>query len=201
MDWDYQYRIEQTPWDKGAPAPPLLEWLKIFPETVHGSILVPGSGYGHDVRALASLTQSKAIVGLDISDLATRLAKSFPRARNESYLTGDLFDLPANHHGAYDWVWEHTCFCAIDPDRRDAYVNAVHGALRPGGQLLAVFFLNPYDGEHFPNGGPPHGTNLEELANRFEDSGKFRVEESYTPRLAYEGREGLEQVMRMTKLV
>lgn len=201
MDWDHQYRIRQTPWDKGAPAPPLLEWIKAYPEALNGSILVPGSGAGHDVRALASLTQSGAIVGLDISDLATRLAESFPRVQNESYLTGDLFDLPASQKCAYNWVWEHTCFCAIEPDRRDAYVEAVHEALKPGGQLLAVFFLNPYDDEHLPNGGPPHGTSLEELALRFEGSGKFRIEDSYTPRLAYEGREGLEQVMRMTKLV
>ena len=102
MDWDNQYRIRQTPWDKGAPAPPLLEWIKAYPEAINGSILVPGSGAGHDVRALASLTQSGAVVGLDISGLATRLAESFPRAHNESYLTGDLFNLPASHKCAYD---------------------------------------------------------------------------------------------------
>jgi len=27
--------------------------------------------------------------------------------------------------GPYDWIFEHTLFCAIDPARRDDYVNAV----------------------------------------------------------------------------
>ncbi len=200
MDWDHQYRIEETPWDKGAPAPPLLEWIKANPDTLSGSILVPGSGAGHDVRALASLTKCSPIIGLDVSELATRLADSFPTVGVETYLTADLFNLPAHHRNTYDWIWEHTCFCAINPDMRDTYVEAVHGALKPGGQLLAVFYLNPYDNEHPRGGGPPHGTSVEELMERFAGSGKFRIDESYVPGQAYGGREGLEQVMRMTRL-
>jgi len=200
MDWDHQYRIKETPWDKGAPAPPLLEWIKTHPGALSGAILIPGSGAGHDVRAIASLTDGSPIVGLDVSDLATRLADSFPQVGKESYLTEDLFNLPTHHREAYDWIWEHTCFCAIDPGMRDAYVEAVHGALKPGGQLLAVFFLNPYDDDHLPGGAPPHGASIDEITRRFVDSGRFQIEESYVPNQSYDGREGLEQVVRMIRL-
>ena len=53
MDWDRRYQIGDIPWEKGAPAPPLLEWLQAC-GPLHGNILVPGCGYGHDVRAIAA---------------------------------------------------------------------------------------------------------------------------------------------------
>ncbi|MEM9018620.1 MAG: methyltransferase, partial [Verrucomicrobiota bacterium] len=158
-----------------------------------------GCGLGHDSRALAEHTDAETILGLEISPEALRLAAQFPRAGVESYLLGNLFDLASEHLGVYDWVWEHTCFCAIEPELRDDYVSAVWSALKPGGQLLAVFYLDPYDEEHPRGGGPPHGTSIEELKGRFEDSGFFQIGESYVPARSYEGREGLERVMRMTK--
>ena len=190
---------EETPWDKGAPAPPLLEWIKSHPGRLTGKILVPGCGTGHDVRALASVTSADSVVGLDISQSAVDLADTFQKVGRESYLAADLFNLSAEHIAAYDWAWEHTCFCAISPDQRDDYVSAIHGALKPDGQLLAVFYLNPYDNDHPRGEGPPHGTSEDELRERFEQSGRFSIVESYVPDQAYPGREGLELVMRMKR--
>ncbi|MEM9281609.1 MAG: methyltransferase domain-containing protein [Verrucomicrobiota bacterium] len=199
LDWEYQYQTQQTPWEKGAPAPPLLEWLDHHPETISGRLLVPGCGTGHDVRALAGQTKASPLVGLDVSETALEIARSHAPAGNETYLLDDLFVLPESQGGTYDWVFEHTCFCAILPSQREDYVEAVHQLLKPGGQLLAVFFLDPYDDDHPPGGGPPHGTSLDELQERFEASGRFQITESYEPNRAYEGREGLEQVMRMIR--
>lgn len=199
MNWENQYLTEETPWDKGAPAPPLLEWIEKNPNTLGGSILVPGCGSGHDVRSLASKTDSEHIVGLDISPTAVKQAMSIEPVGGESYLVADLFNLPQEQREAYDWVWEHTCFCAIDPELRDQYVEAVHGALKPDGHLLAVFYLNPYDNEHPRGEGPPHGTSEEELRERFEQSGKFTILESYVPQKAYPGREGLELTVKMQR--
>jgi len=198
-DWDQLYRERHTPWDKGQPAPPLLEWVAANPGRLGGKILVPGSGLGHDVRTIASLANVETVVGLDLSPSAVALANDLPRAGGETHLVGDLFALAPEHRGTYDWVWEHTCFCAIDPALRDAYVEAVHGALRPGGSLLGVFYLNPYDDEHQPGQGPPHGCGLEELEERFAGSGRFTIEESVVPGKAYPGREGLERLVRMKR--
>jgi methyl halide transferase len=199
VNWDQQYREAQTPWDKGAPSPPLLEWLEANPHKIHGRVFVPGCGLGHDVRAIAACSAVTAVIGCDISPKAVELASSLPRAGVESYETGDLFALNEHHLAAYDWAWEHTCFCAIPIELRDAYVDAMHSALKPGGSLLGVFYLNPYDDEHEPGSGPPHGSTLEELFERFTESGKFSLSESYIPTRSYPGREGLEQVLRFVR--
>lgn len=200
MDWEQCYHSGITPWDKGTPAPPLVEWLETRPNSIRGPLLVPGCGLGHDIHPLLSLSEAAPIVGLDIAPEAIRRARrqfSDPRVRFE---IDDLFALPERHMDAYDWVWEHTCFCAIDPSRRDDYVSAAHRALRPGGQLLAVFYVDPYDDEHRPGEGPPHGVTIEELEERFVGSGAFRRLESYVPGRSYQGREGLERMMRLEKL-
>jgi len=199
MNWDQLYHEQHTPWDKGHAAPPLLEWIETHPGVMQGTVLVPGSGTGHDVRAIAASDAPLTVVGLDLSPKAVELASAYPRAGSEHYETGDLFHLEGQHRGRYDWIWEHTCFCAIDPDQRDAYVAAVHEALKPEGNFLGVFYLNPYDEEHQEGEGPPHGTSTGELISRFVESGKFRLVEDYVPTRSYTGREGLELVLRMTK--
>ncbi|MDF2376608.1 MAG: methyltransferase domain-containing protein [Verrucomicrobiales bacterium] len=200
MDWENHYLDNDTPWDKGTAAPPLLEWIKANPGIISGRVLIPGSGKGHDGVALAELTDATQVLGLDISPRAVELANLENGSDRFQSEVGDLFDLSVVHQSAFDWVWEHTCFCAIDPEMRDAYVEAVHLALKPEGQLLAVFYRDPYDEEHRPGEGPPHGTSLEELVELFEGSGRFQILESYVPETSYEGREGLEQFMRLRPL-
>lgn len=199
-DWDQHYRDGFTPWDKGAPAPPLVEWLAMHPGELRGRVLAIGCGLGHDVRALAASHPGVEAVGLDLSPTAVAMAREIPTVNAERYKEGDLFDLPEGMLEAFDWIWEHTCFCAIDPDRREDYVRAVWTALRPGGQLLGVFYLDPYDDEHQPGGGPPHGTSLAELEERFVQSGRFEIVDHAVPQTAYEGREGRERVVRMRRV-
>ena len=49
-------------------------------------------------------------------------------------------------------MWEYTCFCAIDPARREEYVRLVHAILKPGGRLLGCFYplREGTDGPPFP---------------------------------------------------
>ncbi|MEI9894365.1 MAG: methyltransferase domain-containing protein [Chthoniobacter sp.] len=138
-DWEAQYQTNDTPWEKGAPSPGLVDFLATEP--VHGRVLVPGCGFGHDVRALAATAGE--VVGLDLATLAVEGARRFPPVGAERYIQGNLFALPAEMRGAFDCVFEHTCFCAIDPSQRPAYVESVAGALKPGGKYLAIFYLDP----------------------------------------------------------
>ena len=191
-DWESCYRAGETPWDKGAPAPPLLEWLAQPGHHLEGEVLVPGCGLGHDVRAIAAAGQAAQVVGLDISPAALALARQQPTTGRESYAEADLFDLPPAFRGRFDWVFEHTCFCAIDPARRADYVQAVAGALKPGGHLLAIFYLNPWSGGEPPppGGGPPFPTSVQELDRLF--AGHFDLLEEAVPTRTYRGREGRE---------
>lgn len=196
-DWDEHYRSENTPWNKGSAAPPLLEWIGKNPDSIGGRILVPGCGFGHDVRALAALSKVSEVVGLDLAPTAIAQASAIPGTGKERFSLGNLFSLSSEHIGSYDWVWEHTCFCAIDPAMRASYARSVHAALRSDGIFLGVFYRNPYDSEHQPGDRPPHGCTLEELDQLFVQSGLFHIDESYVPSASYPGREGLEQVIRM----
>lgn len=195
VNWDQQYREEETPWDKGASSPPLLEWIDSHPGTLQGRVFVPGCGLGHDVRALAEVAEIAAVTGYDLSPTAIKQAEALSRSPKVHYEVGDLFALDKRHREVYDWIWEHTCFCAIDPAFRDLYIDAVYGALKPGGHFLGVFYLDPYDEEHQPGDGPPHGSTVAELLGRFTDQGRFTLLESVVPTRCYPGREGLEQIL------
>jgi len=188
-DWESRYQEGDTPWEKGAPSPGLLEYLRSYPPLV-GKVLVPGCGSGHDVRAISHA--GNEVTGIDVAPSAIARAEGFPKTGRENYLLADLFDLPAGMQGAFDWVWEHTCFCAIDPAMRAGYVHSVADALKPGGRLLAIFYLDPGNDDD----GPPYGVTKAELDAFF--GGKFLLEREWMPGAAYPGREGREW-MRLLK--
>ena len=189
-DWEAQYQKGETPWDKGAPSPGLIDFLA--EAAMPGRVLAPGCGAGHDVRAIAP--HAAEVVGLDIAPSAVELARRFPRGGGERYELADLFALPAEMRGVFDWVWEHTCFCAIDPAMRPAYVEAVAGALQPEGNLLAIFYLDP--GNDHPDEGPPFEVSVAELDRLFLP--RFSLVREWLPQHAYPGREGREW-MRLMK--
>lgn len=196
-DWEQHYLDENTPWDKGRPAPGLAAFLKER-SSPKGRVLVPGCGLGHDVRALSAAGGDEVeVIGFDLSPTAMKSAEAFPKVGGEHFLTGNYFDLPDELQGSFDWIWEHTCFCAIDPDQRKNYAAASAKALKTGGRLLAVFYLNPYDDEHQPGEGPPHGCSLQELETLFGEH--FDISEHWQPGDAYPGREDKELMMILQK--
>lgn len=181
-EWNDRYAENDTPWDKGAAHPVLRDMLARG--ALAGRVLVPGCGTGHDVRELAA--RGLEVVGLDIASLALDRARARPAAGSESYQLGDLFHGPERWRGFFDGVFEHTCFCAIDPARRPDYVSAVAEVLKPGGRLLAVFFVNPdHDGT-----GPPFGCSPEELDTLF--AGRFHLLEEHREIPTYPERAGRE---------
>lgn len=182
MDWNRRYFEGDTPWDKGEAHPAI--GLALAEGVLSGSVLVPGCGTGHDVRALAAAGLD--VLGLDIAPLALDRARSHAPAGSERYLLGDLFHLPAGLRGSFDGVFEHTCFCAIDPARRHDYVEAVASALKPNGRLLAVFFTNPdNDGN-----GPPFGCTRGEIDELFAP--RFRQVREWGGAPTYAERQGRE---------
>lgn len=185
-DWNRRWMDGDTPWEKGAPAPPLIEYLdgggkELFDAT---RVLVPGCGSGHDVRALAA--RGIGALGVDIASSALSAALRFPRAGSERYECGDFLDRSWSPSVAVDAIWEHTCFCAIDPGNRDRYVHSAARLIPAGGHLVGVFFLNPWDpGEE--EMGPPYGATCDEIVARF--SSWFDLVRDQVPRMAYPGRE------------
>lgn len=188
-DWEKRYQLGDTPWEKGGAAPPLHELLERGVDWGAGPILVPGCGLGHDVRALATL--GAPVVGLDLSPTALERAREFPPVGAEVYELGDFLD-PAWHLGRrFSAVWEHTCFCAIDPSERGRYAEAAAACLEQGGLLAGVFFLTPFDpGEAVC--GPPFAATVEELDAWFAPW--FERIDGWVPSAAYPGRESREWI-------
>ena len=172
------------PWEKGEPSPGLVDFLGRHSDLKRGSVLIPGCGTGHDARALAKAGFSPT--GCDIAPSAIRLSqeKTAQAGLSAEFILGDfLSDQPPQ---LFDWIFEHTLFCAIDPQRRDDYVRAVSRWLKPSGQFLAVHYLIPDED------GPPFGTTRAELLERF--SPHFDLIEEWVPR-SYPNRTGLELML------
>jgi len=133
-------------------------------------------------------------VGLDLSAAAIAQAKELSSQSDVgvSFIVGDFFHLPLKLKRSFDWVVEHTCFCAIEPNQRTDYVFAAASALRTGGRIFGIFYLNP-DTEN----GPPFAVSRKELSELFDPY--FTLLEEWVPMDSFPGREGRELVRVMQK--
>ena len=184
-EWEQLYQAGDMRWDKGEPSPGLVDFLAASAALPRARVLVPGCGTGHDVRAWAAAGWT--VTGLDLAPSAIRLARERMAAAGwpaEFQLTNFLETEPAT---PFDWIFEHTLFCAIQPARRDDYVRAVLRWLRPGGQFLAVHYMLRDQPD-----GPPHGCTQQELMERFLPH--FTLKQGWVPR-SHPSRTGLELML------
>lgn len=186
MDWDEKYRKGEVFWNKGAPSPPLVQYLER--QAVRGRTLVPGCGHGHEV-ALAVKFGLDAI-GLDIAPTGIVAARELYPELAERFVTGDLFDPPAAMRGAFDVVLEHTCMSGLHPSLRASYRRGIDLTLRRGGLLLGVWFITPDldPGDE----GPPYPFSVPDLTALFADG--YEIVDDYVPEVAFDTRVGRERV-------
>ena len=138
-DWEKAYQEGLTPWDKGYASPAIAEWLQ--KNSLKGGGLVLGCGLGHDVRLLASYNNQ--VTGIDISQTAISKARAMDVVNNESYRVADFFNLSEDYSQSFDWVVEHTFFCAITPDLRQSYVENLVNMLKPKDIFSQYFSEKP----------------------------------------------------------
>ncbi len=195
MNWEQSYQEQDTPWDLGEASPPLIavlnnEEIKL---SVGQTALVPGCGYGHDAEALRR-------VGLEVTglDLAPTALKSAEKLYGESvrWIEGDFLDTSMVQEHSVDMIFEHTCFCAIEPEQRRNYVESAKQWLVPGGFLLGVFFTDPPPREDGALG-PPFGVSLEELRGLFGES--FTITRARSPDRSHPDRLGREVIVEMVR--
>ncbi len=131
------------------------------------------------------------VLGLDLAEEAVKRADGFAKAGGETYETADFLDTEWRAGKQFSAIWEHTCYCAIDPSRRADYAVACAALIPSGGHLIGVFFLTPHDpGEE--TDGPPFGASIAELDDRFGPW--FARTDAWVPENAYPGREGREWI-------
>lgn len=183
-DWEQRYRTGDMPWEKGEASPGLLDFLKENPQLPRATVAVPGCGTGHDVRAWAQAGFIASGFDLAPSAIQQCCEKTKATVLQAEFAQADfLADTPPQ---PFDWLFEHTLFCAIQPDRREDYVNAVLRWLKPSGQFLAVHYMIRDEQ------GPPFGVIQQELMERFQPH--FELVRGWVPR-SYPNRTGLELML------
>jgi len=187
--WEERYRTNDMPWEKGAPSPGLVDFLEKEPGLPRGTVCVPGCGTGHDVRAWAKA--GFKTFGYDIapSAIGSATEKTLAMGLDAQFQMADF--LRTDPPSQFDWLFEHTLFCAIQPSERDLYVEALLRWLKPDGQYLAVNYFIP------DKDGPPFGTDRDEIGKRF--SPHFELVREWVPR-SYPNRTGLERMFWWKRL-
>jgi SAM-dependent methyltransferase len=182
----YEEAGDESPgWDLGGPNPELVWQLgHAVPAIVPGRIVVPGCGQGHDVALLAAM--GFEVLGVDVAPLAVaRAGQALERLGLRGEVReADFFRLGDTHAGAFDYVYEYTCFCAIHPDRRREYAETVRRILKPGGQLIGCFY------HHQKPGGPPFDTTPEQIRAAF--GGLMELQQLTVAQNSVERRMGME---------
>lgn len=182
--WDDLYVNAGDGWELARPAPPLVHFVETTPPP-RGRVAVPGCGRGHDARFLA--TRGYDVVGFDFAEAAVSAARRLAAAEGTTarFEQRDIFTLGRELAGAFDGVWEYTCFCAIDPARRAEYVRTIHAILRPGGWFLACFY--PI---RTGKAGPPFPVGRAEVRRLLAPG--FRIERTLAPAVSIPRRLGQE---------
>jgi SAM-dependent methyltransferase len=185
--WEEIYARGGDGWELGHPAPALVDTIQQMPPP-RGRVAVPGCGRGHDARFLAR--HGYAATGFDFAPAAVAAARTLARLEGVDvpFEERDIFGLPTDHTHAFDGVWEYTCFCAIDPRRRDDYVRAMARIVRPGGWYLACFF--PL---RSVSAGPPFAVSRAEIRRRLAP--RFHIAREFAPARSPRARQGREWVV------
>ena len=176
----------------GRKANRIQPWAIFWRNTVHSLVRFLSRAAARATMCARLSTAENHVLGIDIAPSAIRKAEALPKVAHEEYRLADLFDLPNELDGRFDWIFEHTCFCAIEPTRRRAYVETIVRLLKPGGKLLAIFFINPDHDES----GPPYRVSAAELEEFFGRT--FALEREWVPASTHPGREQRE-LMRILK--
>jgi SAM-dependent methyltransferase len=153
-----------------------------------GRVLVPGCGTGYDLATLSRV--DREVVGLDISDDAR---SAFHAAHPElpgsvSYEVGDFFSFEPDE--PFDFVWDYTFFCALDPEQRGPWSDTMKRLVKPSGLLATLLF--PFEDPISERQGPPWPINTAMLRRFLE--GSFEEREVTESEATHPGREGREHL-------
>ena len=173
--WEQLYRTNTTPWDIGSAAPPFNTFLTSPYKLPPGKMVVPGCGSGHDCLLFAQ--HGYEVTGVDFAPSAVQSTmQKFSQAgllgTKGFLLQRDVFSIH-EYDRYFDYVLEHTCFCAIHPSRRRTYAMTVRDLLKPGGRLIALWWLLSH------KGGPPYAVDKNEIFELFSEY--FHIELAFEP--------------------
>ena len=189
--WDNLYIENSAKWDLGGPTPILKHHLKH--NKLIGDVCVLGCGNGHDVIELSN--NDLFVYAVDFSiEAINNLKNKIPQESKIKTLHMDIFDLSKKYNDKFDFIFEYTCYCAIDPVRREEYFDLVYNLLKPNGILFGIFLpLGKKDVD-----GPPFSVSIDEILKY--TSNRFKVLKNYYSSKSIEPRKGSEKVLIFEKI-
>ena len=191
--WNKLYREKSTHWDIGAPTPILTDFLKNRPNL--GNVCVLGSGNGHD--ALEFAQYGHTVYAVDFAEEPILNLKSLSQRKkiDINLINEDIFKLGSMYNNFFDLVFEYTCYCAINPNRRKEYFELNHRILKKGSRLFGIFL--PLDRE-ISNEGPPFGVSISEIESLI--NGKFKIVVNKFSDLSISPRANREKLIILEKI-
>ncbi len=199
--WSQRYQSGDNPWDLGNESAVFSSLRRSHPDfSVHAgqhlSLLVPGCGFGHDAVAFAQA--GFEVTALDFAEepllyLQEHCASVGVQLRT---LQRDVFTLSWDMPSSFDRIIEYTCYCAIDPSRRQEYITTLAEVLKPGGIMAGLFF--PMD--ELERTAPPFTVHEDEIRHQCELAGLVPMS-SELPRESHPARAGRERLMIFRKNV
>lgn len=158
-----------VPWADEKPHPGLVEWIERGSPGKGGRAIDVGCGIGDNAAYLAE--RGFAVTAIDLSPSAIDWARRRFSGRRIDFRAADLFQLPPELVGAFDFVHETYTLQALPAEIRPLAMDAVASLLAPGGQMLVICRARAEDQEPL---GPPWPLAASEL-DRFASCGLERI--------------------------
>lgn len=148
--WSGRYQGGTAQWDLGQETAVFQSCIEkgLFPVPPRSDVpvrhaprvWVPGCGYGHD--ALLFARAGYYVTAMDFApEPLTRLKDmAWEQHCDLDIVHADIFSALPHYAETFDMVVEYTCFCAIDPARREEYVRILSGVVKPNGCVVALLF-------------------------------------------------------------
>ena len=189
--WEDIYLADEAGWDLGGPTP---IFKSMAGELNPGKLCILGCGKGYD--AVQFSRNGFDVTAVDFSRTAILSLEKLAGPANVhlNIIQDDIFSLSQKYKNTFDYVLEQTCFCAINPKRRNEYERLVYSLLKSQGRLIGLWF--PLD-KSPDKGGPPFGTTVSEVKHIFRGSWDVEIEEF--PELSVDPRKGREKLIIFRK--
>lgn len=151
--------------------------------------MIPGCGRGYDVKALAS--SRRYVLGVDIVPKAVEEANFYLKENNVISTEGevkvlDFFQLSTNLEDKFDFVYDYTFLCALDPSIRTLWAEKMAEIIKPGGELFCLIF--PINDKK--ESGPPFKVSLELVSSLLEKEFECKQLELLPKELCHKDRDG-----------
>ena len=155
-----------------------------------GKVCIVGCGNGYDAVMFAQ--KGFEVTAVDFAPSAVIALETMSNKENVNVqiLQSDIFVLTPKYDSVFDYVIEQTCFCAMNPQRRQEYERLVYKILKPGGKLIGLWY--PLD-KTIEDEGPPWGITIDEVKSIFKNG--WIIEREEFPEISIQPRKNREKLI------